>query len=118
MKSKWSASDAAGFQEKCSNPDSGARLYTTRLLGSDKDLVLYGGGNTSVKSVFTDITGREIPSIYVKASGCNMAEMTEEDFVLLDLAYLSELRSKEELSDQQLSQVLRTHLLKYSNSVP
>ncbi|NLG18137.1 MAG: bifunctional aldolase/short-chain dehydrogenase [Fibrobacter sp.] len=118
MKSKWSASDAAGFQEKCGNPDSGMRLYTTRLLGSEKDLVLYGGGNTSVKSVFTDVMGREIPSIYVKASGCNMAEMTEEDFVLLDLAYLSELRSKEELSDQQLRQVLRTHLLQYSNSVP
>ena len=93
-------------------------VCTRRLLGMEKDLVLYGGGNTSVKSTFTDITGRQVPSIYVKASGCHLADMTADDLVLLDFAWLSGLRSLKEMSDESLREVLQTHLLRLSKSVP
>ena len=44
MQSLWHDAEAAAFEG-----DLGARVYTSRLLGRDKSLVLHGGGNTSVK---------------------------------------------------------------------
>jgi len=44
VKSLWNDVEAAQF----SGP-LGPRVYTSRLLGRDKSLVLHGGGNTSVK---------------------------------------------------------------------
>ena len=36
------------------------RVYTTRLLGRNSELVLHGGGNTSVKTSIKDIDGKDI----------------------------------------------------------
>jgi len=44
MRSLWNDVEAKEFQG-----DLGLRVYTSRLLGRDKSLVLHGGGNTSVK---------------------------------------------------------------------
>jgi rhamnose utilization protein RhaD (predicted bifunctional aldolase and dehydrogenase)/NAD(P)-dependent dehydrogenase (short-subunit alcohol dehydrogenase family) len=44
----------------------------SRLIGSDPTLVLHGGGNSSVKARWRDITGREIDVLFVKGSGCEM----------------------------------------------
>jgi rhamnose utilization protein RhaD (predicted bifunctional aldolase and dehydrogenase) len=44
MKSLWNDAEAARFSDPL-----GPRVYTSRLLGQDKTLVLHGGGNTSVK---------------------------------------------------------------------
>jgi rhamnose utilization protein RhaD (predicted bifunctional aldolase and dehydrogenase) len=41
MKSLWNDEEAAGYPG-----DLGQRVYTSRLLGRDKSLVLHGGGNT------------------------------------------------------------------------
>ena len=42
------------------------RTYSARLLGSDPELVLHGGGNTSVKSMTKDIIGNDIEVLHVK----------------------------------------------------
>ena len=44
MKSLWNDQEAAQFKG-----DLSQRVYSSRLLGRDKSLVLHGGGNTSVK---------------------------------------------------------------------
>src|SRR5664279_4771230 len=44
MKSLWNDEAAAAYPG-----DLGQRVYTSRLLGQDKSLVMHGGGNTSVK---------------------------------------------------------------------
>src|SRR5262249_58614012 len=44
MQSLWKDDEAKQFKG-----DLGLRVYTSRLLGRDKSLVLHGGGNTSVK---------------------------------------------------------------------
>src|SRR5690349_12993158 len=46
MHSLWDDKDAAQFRDEL-----GLRVYTSRLLGRDKTLVLHGGGHTSVKVV-------------------------------------------------------------------
>ena len=48
--------------------------------GSDQDLVLHGGGNTSVKAPFKDIFGKDIPALYVKGSGWDLATIEKEGF--------------------------------------
>ena len=52
MKSLWNDSEAAQFPGEL-----GLRVYTTRLLGREKTLVLHGGGNTSVKINETNLLG-------------------------------------------------------------
>ena len=45
MKSSWSQKEA----NKCGKDLLKMRVYTSRLLGLEEDLVMHGGGNTSVK---------------------------------------------------------------------
>jgi rhamnose utilization protein RhaD (predicted bifunctional aldolase and dehydrogenase) len=42
--------------------------------------VLHGGGNTSVKAPFKDIFGNDIPALYVKGSGWDLASIEKEGF--------------------------------------
>ena len=54
------------------------RVYTTRLLGRNSELVLHGGGNTSVKTSIKDIDGKKYNVLCVKGSGWDMAEIEPE----------------------------------------
>lgn len=58
----------------------------SRKYGSDPELVLAGGGNTSMK---------ENGVLYVKGSGCALASMKEENFVALDIGRLMEITKKQ-----------------------
>lgn len=57
----------------------------SRKYGSDPDLVLCGGGNTSMK---------ENGILYVKGSGCALSSIEPENFVKMDLEKLRSLVSK------------------------
>ena len=63
MKNNWSNSEAKKYIKKYKNlgysNDVALRVYTTRLLGRNKELVLHGGGNTSVKTSIKDIDGKK-----------------------------------------------------------
>ncbi len=84
--------------------------YGSRLLGSDPALVLHGGGNTSVKSVISDVTGAEVHVLYVKGSGHDLATIGPAGFAPLRLARLHELLTVERLSDAQMVNELRCAL--------
>ena len=62
MKNNWSKSFANKYIKKYKklgfSKDLALRVYTTRLLGRNKELVLHGGGNTSVKTSIKDIDGK------------------------------------------------------------
>ena len=49
------------------------RTYSARLLGADPELVLHGGGNTSVKTHVTGLLGERIEVLCVKGSGWDLA---------------------------------------------
>jgi rhamnose utilization protein RhaD (predicted bifunctional aldolase and dehydrogenase) len=69
------------------------RVYTSRLLGQEMDLVLHGGGNTSVK------IGEHL---YVKGSGWNLDTIEEAGFPAVDLEVLKEMAGLEHLSDTDM----------------
>ena len=55
-------------------------VLTTRLLGRNSELVLHGGGNTSVKTSIKDIDGKKEEILYVKGSGWDLVSI-EKEFV-------------------------------------
>src|SRR5262245_36302519 len=115
MENRWRDEEAKQSVEKYGSKwgeDLALRLYSSRLLGADENLVLHGGGNTSVKSTHTNLLGAEVPAIYVKASGHDLAAIEPDSFPGLDLDYLRKLRKLSELSDERMLEELRTHLLK------
>jgi rhamnose utilization protein RhaD (predicted bifunctional aldolase and dehydrogenase) len=69
------------------------RAYTSRLIGGNKDMVLYGGGNTSLKTTDT---------LYVKGTGTDLGAVREEHFTALDLARLKALLNVVGMSDTEL----------------
>ncbi len=69
------------------------RVYTSRLLGQNQDLVLHGGGNTSVK--IDDL-------LYVKGSGWDLATIEKEGFAGVDLSTLKEMAKREKLTDTDM----------------
>jgi rhamnose utilization protein RhaD (predicted bifunctional aldolase and dehydrogenase) len=69
------------------------RVYTSQLLGQEKDLVLHGGGNTSVKIDST---------LYVKGSGWNLDTIEKGGFSPVNLDVLLEMATRESLSDTQM----------------
>ncbi|MFB3920345.1 MAG: bifunctional aldolase/short-chain dehydrogenase [Terriglobia bacterium] len=113
MKNRWRDEEAALFAAEHVpqwGEDLALRTYSARLLGADEELVLHGGGNTSVKGTHTNLFGEEIPAIFVKASGFNMATIEPEGFPGLDLEYLKKLRALPDISDEVMLEELRAHL--------
>ena len=62
MKNNWSNSQALKYikhyKKLGHSKDMALRVYTTRLLGRNPELVLHGGGNTSVKTTIRDVDGK------------------------------------------------------------
>jgi len=92
-------------------PDLGMRVYTSRLIGKEESLVLHGGGNTSVKSTVANILSDEMKVIYIKGSGWDLGSIEPEGFPALDLDYLLKLRKLDNMTDEEMVNQFRTHLL-------
>lgn len=106
MKSRWDENDAGLFDTPL-----GLRAYSSRLIGSDEDLVLHGGGNTSLKSVFTDLFGVEHETLYVKGSGWDLASIEPAGFAPVKLSPLKRLAELDELSDGEMVRQQRLAML-------
>ena len=81
MKSHWNKKIANQYIKKYAkikiSKDLALRIYTTHLLGSEKKLVLHGGGNTSLKETKKDIFNKKTDVMQVQGSGWDMSNLTE-----------------------------------------
>jgi rhamnose utilization protein RhaD (predicted bifunctional aldolase and dehydrogenase)/NAD(P)-dependent dehydrogenase (short-subunit alcohol dehydrogenase family) len=120
MENRYHARDAQAFVEQFPQvpPELALRVYTSRLLGRESDLVLHGGGNTSVKATIGNVLGEKVEVLYIKGSGWDLAAIEPPGFPALDLAYLRKLRRLEALSDEEMVNQFRTHLLDASSPNP
>ncbi|TVR34586.1 MAG: bifunctional aldolase/short-chain dehydrogenase [Nitriliruptor sp.] len=82
-------------------------VAASRALGADPSLVLHGGGNTSMKAVWHDVTGRDLEALYVKGSGHDLATIDVDGFTPLRLERLRELLPPVRLGDLALRDELR-----------
>ena len=113
MKSLWSDEEAAAH-----SGDLAQRVYTSRLLGRDKSLVLHGGGNTSVKIRERSLVGDEEEILYVKGSGWDLEFIEAAGFSPVRMAHLIKLARLETLSDPQMVNELVTHMTRASAPAP
>ena len=98
--------------------DVALRVYTSRLLGRDKSLVLHGGGNTSVKVVEKNAFGEDEEILYVKGSGWDLEKIEATGFSPLRAEHLRRLAKLPALSDPQMVNELVTQLTRASAPVP
>ena len=80
----------------------GQVLLASHLLGSDRAVANYGGGNTSAKGATTDHVGRTIEAMWIKGSGSDLATMEGKDFTPLRLEETLPLIEREEMSDEDM----------------
>lgn len=92
MKNLWTKEESNNFKT-----DLQLRVYTSNLLGRSDELVLHGGGNTSVKTV---VDGEDI--LYVKGSGWDLVSIKEEGFAPVKLDTLKQMAKLETLSDSDM----------------
>src|SRR3954447_4074938 len=113
MRSLWNDEEAKQFKG-----DLGLRVYTSRLLGRDKSLVLHGGGNTSVKLRERDLFGEEQTVLYVKGSGWDLETIEPQGFSPVRLAHVLKLAELSALPDPEMVNQLVTHMLRASAPAP
>jgi rhamnose utilization protein RhaD (predicted bifunctional aldolase and dehydrogenase)/NAD(P)-dependent dehydrogenase (short-subunit alcohol dehydrogenase family) len=88
------------------------------LIGADPSLVLHGGGNTSVKSRTRNKVNEEVDVLYVKGSGWDLDTLEPPGLPGVLLDHLQKLRSLDRLSDEEMVNEQRTHLLDASSPNP
>ena len=113
MQSLWNDEEAAAYRG-----DLAQRVYTSRLLGRDKSLVLHGGGNTSVKIRERNLVGDEEEILYVKGSGWDLELIEEAGFSPVRMAHLLKLAELKTLSDPQMVNELVTHMTRAAAPAP
>ncbi|KHA54206.1 bifunctional rhamnulose-1-phosphate aldolase/short-chain dehydrogenase [Sulfitobacter geojensis] len=87
LENKWDATAA----EKMSEPEK--LLYRSNLLGSDKRITNYGGGNTSAKVMQKDpLSGDMVEVLWVKGSGGDVGSIKMDGFSTLYMDKLNALR--------------------------
>lgn len=114
MQNRWTETEAISF----ANDPKGLRVYTSRLLGQEKDLVLQGGGNTSLKVDEMDGDGNRLTALFVKGSGWDLESIEEAGFASLQLDALLELARLEKLADSDMVQRQREAMLNSGDPNP
>ncbi|HET9699952.1 MAG TPA: class II aldolase/adducin family protein [Burkholderiales bacterium] len=97
MKSLWNDQHAAGYPGEL-----GQRVYSSRLLGGVPELVLHGGGNTSLK---ISAPGGDV--LYIKGSGADLSRVGESDFTPLRLEAARALLEEPDLDNAAMERRLR-----------
>ncbi len=117
MQSRYDDAEAARWVHELSGPGSpvsellALRTYSARLIGREADLVLHGGGNTSVKATARTILGETVDVLHVKGSGWDLATIEPPGHPAVRLAPLKALRRLEAMTDEAMVNELRTQLL-------
>ncbi len=96
MESRWSDADAAAL------PALDGLLYASRLVGQDPSLVLWGGGNTSVKHTEQTPVDGDVAVLRVKGSGSDLKSVQVHDFPGLRLEAVGRLRDRATLPDDEM----------------
>ena len=110
MQSKW--------ENRTFKDDLDQRVYSSHLLGSVPDLVLHGGGNTSVKTEETLHTGKKASVLRVKGSGSDLATIKRDGFTGLRMDDLIYAKIIPGMSDQEMIDFMKKRMVDPSEPSP
>src|SRR6185503_3465710 len=77
-------------------------VYRSRLIGRDTNLVVWGGGNTSIKHEETDFRGRKVRVLRIKGSGSDLKSIEPKHFPGIRLDDLEPLEQRASMSDEEM----------------
>lgn len=104
VQSAWSnekAENLTGLQEL---------VYRSNIIGSDRAVCNWGGGNTSMKTTERDFRGQDIEVMWVKGSGSDLATMEAKNFTGLKLEDIRPLMERAHMTDEEMVDYL-THCM-------
>ncbi len=96
MRSRWSDAEA----ERLAGID--LLVYASRLIGAETSLVVWGGGNTSIKITERDHRGRDVPLLRVKGSGSDLKSIQRKDFPGVRMDDITALLDRDDMSDEEM----------------
>jgi len=104
MKNLWIDNEANAYSEDSLS----LRIYTSRLMGLESELVLHGGGNTSVKVRLENIFGESEEILFIKGSGQDLSVIDRDGFTPVRLSVLKRLMQLERIEDADLVRIQRS----------
>jgi len=96
MRSRWNDAEASQLH------GLDLLVYASRLVGAETTLVIWGGGNTSIKTRERDHRGREIAVLRVKGSGSDLKSVQRRDFPGVRMDDIAALLGRDEMSDEEM----------------
>jgi rhamnulose-1-phosphate aldolase/alcohol dehydrogenase len=100
MRSRWHEEETAGLDEL------DLLVYASRLVGAEPSLVVWGGGNTSIKTRERDHRGRLVEVLRVKGSGADLKSVQRRDFPGVRMEDIRALRDRADMGDQEMVEYL------------
>ena len=112
MRNRWSDSQVQGKDEL------DQLVYMSCLIGEDPSLVLWGGGNTSIKVMEKDFRDREVSAMWIKGSGSDLKSIVRRQFPRLRLDDVLPLFDLDQMSDEDMVAYLERCLMDPSSPRP
>src|SRR3989442_13779029 len=104
MRSRWNDAEASQVN------GLDLLVYASRLVGAETSLVIWGGGNTSIKTRERDHRGREIAVLRGKGSGPDLKSVQRRDFPGVRMDDIAALLGRDEMSDEEMGSYLANAL--------
>ena len=112
MDNLWRDQDARGLE------GIDLLVYRSRLIGRETRLVVWGGGNTSIKLQETDFRGRKTRVMRIKGSGSDLKTIEPKHFPGIRLDDLDPLRERPSMSDDEMVAYLVNCLMETGSPRP
>src|SRR3989441_2786307 len=112
MRSRWSDVETRDLSEL------DALVYASRLIGAETSLVVWGGGNTSIKLTERDHRGRAVRVLRVKGSGSDLKSIERKHFPGVRMDDVLALLERKDMGDQEMVDYLAHTLQEPSSPRP
>jgi rhamnulose-1-phosphate aldolase/alcohol dehydrogenase len=112
MNSRWDDAAARDLS------DLDLLVYASRLIGAETGLVVWGGGNTSIKRGERDHRGREVRVLRVKGSGSDLKSIQRKDFPGVRMDDILALLERDQMEDQAMVDYFAHALLEPTSPRP
>jgi rhamnose utilization protein RhaD (predicted bifunctional aldolase and dehydrogenase) len=96
MRSRWSDAEAQRLA------DLDLLVHASRLIGAETSLVVWGGGNTSIKVTERDHRGRDVRLLRVKGSGSDLKSIQRKDFPGVRMDDITALLERADMTDEEM----------------
>lgn len=97
MKNLWNQNQAKKAKDKLD-----LLVYSSRLIGSEPKLCVWGGGNTSTKTIEKDHLSRKVKVLRIKGSGSDLKVSTRNDYPPVNLEELREAFKFKKMTDDEM----------------